>query len=250
MEIIKMKFIKKALLLSSAIGLMLGMAFGQQTTYVQSLGPLTSTAGCTASTGTNTSVSISPCGGQGGMFQNSLVTSMTLSWTSVATVSTCTIQLEQSSTGTGSWTLLGTSQTCTSSGTYTATLSAAYVRVNITALTTTTGTFQFNYFGQIGNTPQNVLSSFISCGTAAACSPVFTTNARIIYGSCTAAAATTCTVTGIAPAFTSSTSYYCQASDATTIATTFKITYASSSSFVFTTTGSTSDVFNWICEGV
>src|ERR1700684_1750653 len=114
MEIIKMKFIKKVILLSGAIGLMLGMAFGQQTTYVQSLGPLTSTAGCTASTGTNTSVSISPCGGQGGMFQNSLVLSHTLTWTSVATVSTCTIQLEQSTTGTGTWTLLGASQTCTS----------------------------------------------------------------------------------------------------------------------------------------
>jgi hypothetical protein len=250
MEIINMKFLKSLALLIPFLVLTAGLSEAQQNTYVQSYGPVTSTVACTAATGVNTSAAIAPCGGQGGMFQNSLVTSMTLSWTSVATVSTCTVQLEQSSTGTGSWTLLGTAQTCTSSGTYTATLSAAYVRVNITALTTTTGTFQFNYFGAVPNPAiVNLVTSVENCGTAAACSPVFTTTARFVYGSCTAAAATTCTVTGIAPAFTSGTSYYCQASDATTIATTFKITYASSSSFVITTTGSTSDVFNWVCEG-
>jgi hypothetical protein len=245
-----MKFFKKLLWLVPLVIMVAGLAEAQQNTYIQSYGPVTSTVACTAATGVNTSAAIAPCGGQGGMFQNSLVTSMTLSWTSVATVSTCTVQLEQSSTGTGSWTLLGTAQTCTSSGSYTATLNAAYVRVNITALTTTTGTFQFNYFGAVPSpATTNILTSAMSCGTAAACSPTFQTVFRIVYGSCTAAAATTCTVTGIAPAFTSSTSYYCQASDATTIATTFKLTYASSSSIVFTTASSTSDVFNWICEG-
>lgn len=221
------------------------------TLFVQSFGPVASLVACTATTGTATSAVNTPCGGQGSMFQNSLVTSMTLNWTAVATVSTCTIQLEQSTTLTGTYTLLGTAQTCTSTGSYTATLSAAYVRVNITALTTTgSGSLQFNYFGQLPVTNQGVVSSAMLCGTSTACAPVFQTAFRFAYGSCTAAAATTCTVTAIAPAFTSATSYFCAASDATTAANAiFKITYASSSSFVITDGNSSSDTFNWLCWG-
>lgn len=233
--------------------LLLGMcipAQAQQTLYQQSYGPVASLVACTAATGAATTVASFPCGGEGSMFQNSLVTSHTLSWTSVATVSTCTMQLEQSSTATGTYTLLGVAQTCTSSGTYTVSTSAAYVRVNITALTTTgVGTLTFFYTGQIGNTPANVLSSAMFCGTATACAPTFQTAARIVYGQCTAAGATTCTPTAIAPPFTSTTSYYCFVSDQTTAANAaLKVTYASSSSFVITTTSS-SDVFNWICVG-
>jgi hypothetical protein len=249
-----MKFLKKSLtfLVAGIICALCSVTTqAQQTQYVQSLGPVSALVACTAATGVATSVGISPCGGQGSMFQNSLVTSMTLSWTAVATVSVCTIQLEQSTTLTGTYTALGTAQTCTSSGTYTATLSAAYVRVNITALTTTgSGSLAFNYFGQIGNTPQNILSSAINCGTTTTCTSVFTTNFRVIYGSCTASAATTCTVASIAPAFTSGTSYFCAASDATTAANAiFKITYVSSSSFTITDGNSSSDTFNYVCWG-
>ncbi len=220
-----------------------------QTIYTQSLGPVSSVA-CTASTGQVTDSTVSPCGGQGSMFQNSLVTSMTLSWTSVSTVSACTLQLEQSTTLAGTYTALGTAQTCTSSGTYTASVSAAYVRFNITALTTSgNGSLVVNYYGRIGNAATNPLSSVIGCGTSTACSPTFPSNFRFVYGQCTASSATTCTVTAIAPAFTGTTSYFCAASDATTAANgALKITYASSSSFVITTTSS-SDTFNWLCWG-
>jgi len=243
----------KKFLAISCLLLFSALAYGQQnnTVYTQSLGPVSNTSGCTAAAGVNTSAAISPCGGQGGMYQNSLVTTMTLSWTVVATVSACTVELEQSSTGTGSWTLLGTQQTCTSSGSYTATVNAAYVRFNINSLTTSgSGSIVVNYFGQVGNAPLSLLSSVLYCGTATACSPVFNSGTfRIVYGQCTAAAATTCTVTAIAPAFTSSTSYACMASDQTTAANgALKITYASSSSFVITTSSS-SDVFNWMCWG-
>jgi hypothetical protein len=253
MEIIKMNFIKKSLLLVPVILLMFGMAQGQQlqTVYTQSLGPVSALVACTAATGVATSVAIGPCGGQGSMFQNSLVTSMNLSWTSVATVSTCTIQLEQATTLTGTYTLLGTAQTCTSSGIYTATVSAPYVRVNITALTTTgSGSLVFNYFGQIGNTPQQVVASVVSCGTTTACAPVFQTNARVIYGSCTAAAATTCTVTAITPAFSGTATYFCNVTDTTTAANNaLKVANASASSFVITSTSS-SDTFNYVCLGI
>lgn len=224
--------------------------------FVQNYGNLSSTAGCTASTGVATSSTISPCGGQGSMFQNSLVSTHTLSWTAVAgtgAVSACTVQLEQATTLTGSYTALGTAQTCTSSGTYTTPVAsiANYVRINVTALTTTQNAYvNITYFGNVGNTPANVLASFISCGTATACSPTYQVGARLVYGSCTASAATTCTVTAISPPFTSSTSYFCAASDATTQANgAFKLTYNSSTSFTITTTSS-SDTFNWMCWGI
>lgn len=244
----------KKFLLASCLLLFSVIAFGQQnnTTYIQNIGPVSNGSGCTAAAGVNTSASISPCGGQGGMYQNSVVLTHTLSWTVVATVSACTVELEQSSTGTGSWTLLGTQQTCTSSGTYTVTANAAYVRFNINSLTTSgSGSIVVNYFGQVNTAfPQVPLTSVINCGTATACSPIVNTGTfRVVYGQCTASSATTCTVTGIAPAFTSSSSYYCVASDGTTAANgAFKLTYASSSSFVITTTSS-SDAFNWMCFG-
>lgn len=224
---------------------------GPQTIYTQSYGPVTgvSPANCTASAGVSTNATISPCGGQGGMFQNSLVTVHTISWTVVSAVSACTLELEQSTTGTGSWTLLGTQQTCTSSGTYTATVNAPYVRFNINSLTTTgSGSLVVNYFGQLSS-PQLPLSAIVDCGTATACSPVANTGyAKIVYGTCTASAATTCTVTALP--FTATTSYNCNASDATTAANAaLKLTNASASSFVITTTSS-SDAFNWVCVGI
>lgn len=243
----------KKFLLASCLLLFAALVpvYGQQLTYTQSIGPVSALVACTASAGVNTSSANAPCGGQGGMFQNSLVTSHTVSWTVVATVSTCTLELEQSSTGTGSWTLLGTQQTCTSSGVYTVSTSAAYVRFNINSLTTTgSGSIVVNYLGQIGAPPANLLSSVINCGTATACAPAFNAGTfRVVYGQCTAVTATTCTITAIAPPFTSSSSYACAVSDATTAANgALKVTYASSSSFVITTSSS-SDVFNWMCWG-
>jgi hypothetical protein len=248
-----MNHIKKLSLFLSAVFL-LGMcipAQAQQTLYQQSLGPVASLVACTAATGVATSLVNTPCGGQGSMFQNSLVLTHTLTWTVVATVSTCTMQLEQATTANGTYTLLGTAQTCTASGTYTATLNAPYVRVNITALTTTgSGTLTFFYTGQIGQPPANILSSIINCGTAPACVPAFQASARVVYGSCLAAAATTCTVTAIAPAFASTTSYFCNVTDATTAANNIlKVANASGSSFVITDANSSSDVFNYVCVG-
>lgn len=219
------------------------------TQYVQNIGPV-SNVGCTAAAGVNTSAAIFPCGGQGGMYQNSLVTVQTINWTTVATTSACTLELEQSTTGTGSWSLLGVQQTCTSSGSYTVTANAPYVRFNINSLTNTgSGSLVVNYFGQVASSvPQSPLSAVVSCGTAAACAPSFNVGTfKIVYGQCTAAAATTCTPTGLP--FTSTTSYNCWASDATTAANAaLKLTNASASSFVITTTSS-SDVFNWGCVG-
>jgi hypothetical protein len=223
---------------------------GPQTIYTQSYGPVSALTACTAAAGVSTSATISPCGGEGGMYQNSLVTVQTINWTAVSAVTVCTLELEQSTTGTGSWTLLGAQQTCTSSGSYTVTASAPYVRFNINSLTTTgVGSLVVNYFGQIAvSVPQAPLSAVVNCGTAVACSPVFNVGTfKIVYGQCTASSATTCTPTGLP--FTSTTSYNCNASDATTAANAaLKLTNASASSFVITTTSS-SDVFNWVCVG-
>jgi len=91
---------------------------------------------------------------------------------------------------------------------------------------------------------------FTNCGTAAACSPTtISTTAKITIGTCPASSATTCTVTGISPAYTSSTSYTCGVTDGTTAANNaLKITYVSGTSFTITT-ASSSDVFSYVCAG-
>jgi hypothetical protein len=253
MENLTMKFFKSLFL--GFIVLVGGCLIGQgqtqpNTLFVQSFGPISALTACTAATGVATSIVNTPCGGQGSMFQNSLVTSMTLNWTDVATVSACTIQLEQSTTLTGTYTLLGTAQTCTSSGSYTATLSAAYVRVNITSLTTTgSGSFQFNYYGQLAQAPQSILTSASYCALAV-CVPAFQTNFRIVYGICTAAASANCVVTGIAPPFTSVTSFVCTAANQTTAANYVEeVANTSTSSITITAANSSSNPFGWQCSG-
>jgi hypothetical protein len=225
-----------------------------QTTFTQSFGPNSSIAGCTAAAGVATSSIISPCGGQGAMFENANVTLHTVTWTAVAgtgAVSACTLELETSAAGSTFVLMSGSAQqTCTSSGSYTFVGGAAnYVKINLNALTTTgTANVTINYSGTVTNP---ALGFAVNCGVSNSCAaPANVQNLKIVYGSCTAAAATTCAQTGIAPAFTSSTSYFCAASDATTAANAvFKITYVSGTAFTITDSNSSSDVFNWICWG-
>src|SRR5438105_9118296 len=130
---------RAVLLLATLLLLTCEMVFGQsafQQSYVAS-----STAGCTTTAGTSTSSTIAPCGGQGLMFENSTVSSHTLSWT--GTASTCTVELETSANGT-TWVIMSGSavQTCTTAGNYTFVVSPAgslpvYVRFNVLSLTTT-----------------------------------------------------------------------------------------------------------------
>ena len=86
-----------------------------------------------------------------------------------------------------------------------------------------------------------------ACGTATACSLTQPAALKMVYGSCTAAAATTCTITALP--FTSTGSYFCFAQDTTTAANNaLKVANASASSTVITT-ASSSDVFNYQCIG-
>ena len=91
---------------------------------------------------------------------------------------------------------------------------------------------------------------FTNCGVAAACSPTtVSSTVKFTMGTCPASSATTCTVTGISPAYTSTTSYVCNVTEGTTAANNvLKITYVSGSSFTITTTSS-SDVFSYVCMG-
>lgn len=98
-----------------------------------------------------------------------------------------------------------------------------------------------------GVTALGSVSAVQACGTATACSLTQPSSLKEVFGSCTAAGATTCTVTALP--FTSTGSYFCFAQDTTTAANNaLKLANASASSFVITTTSS-SDVFNYNCLG-
>lgn len=98
-----------------------------------------------------------------------------------------------------------------------------------------------------GVTKLGSLSAVQACGTAQACSLTQPSALKEVFGSCTAAATTTCTVTALP--FTSPSSYFCFGQDTTTAANNaFKLANVSASSFTITATSS-SDVFNYDCKG-
>jgi len=92
--------------------------------------------------------------------------------------------------------------------------------------------------------------SVTSCGTTTTCTQG---NAALlphtIIGTVTFSAATTATITAIAPAFTSTTSYTCTASDPSHGTYTYTITVLTSASFTITAGTSNSDAWAYQCRG-
>ena len=91
------------------------------------------------------------------------------------------------------------------------------------------------------------------CGTAAACSATnISTTLKIVKGSAPLVSGTpsTVTISGISPAFTSSSSYVCTLTDATTATNNLlKVANVSGSSFTITGPNTLTDVINYICAG-
>jgi len=90
------------------------------------------------------------------------------------------------------------------------------------------------------------------CGTTVSCSHTALTTAQVVYGSAalTSGTPSTAVITGISPAFTSSTSYKCVAGDVTTITNNVVVTsYASGSSFTVTGPATSTDTVEYICTG-
>lgn len=114
-----------------------------------------------------------------------------------------------------------------------------------------------------GGTGQTVASTFpstavaipgaMSCGMTSACSNTGQGNtARIVFGSAplVSASPSTVTITGISPAFTSSTSYVCTVTDATTATNNLlKVVNVSGSSFTITGPNTLTDTINFVCAG-
>lgn len=88
------------------------------------------------------------------------------------------------------------------------------------------------------------------CGSSATCATPTTrsSTAKIVVGTIAFSAATTATVSGISPAFTSSSSYTCYASDPSH-SYTITISNVSSSSFTITAGTSNSDTWSYQCVG-
>lgn len=90
------------------------------------------------------------------------------------------------------------------------------------------------------------------CGTTSACSATKEINWQIVIGSAPLVTGTpsAVTITGISPAFTSTSSYKCTLSDQTAVATAlFSVTYVSGSSFTITGGTALTDVIGYVCSG-
>lgn len=98
-----------------------------------------------------------------------------------------------------------------------------------------------------GATKLGSISQVQACGTATACSLTQPNALKQVFGSCTASAATTCTITALP--FSGTSTYFCFAQDTTTAANNaLKVANASATSTVITT-ASSSDTFNYQCIG-
>jgi trimeric autotransporter adhesin len=97
------------------------------------------------------------------------------------------------------------------------------------------------------------LPAMSACGTTSTCAnTAISTNAKLIIGSAPLVSGTpsAVTISGISPAFTSSTSYKCTVSDQTAVATAlFSVTYVSGSSFTITGGTALTDTVGYICAG-
>ena len=90
------------------------------------------------------------------------------------------------------------------------------------------------------------------CGTTtgnAACSNTATGGTARVIGGIATLASNTAVISGISPAFTSTSSYACVANDLTTRANPVQVENTSTSSITITNTTGASDVINWICVG-
>lgn len=90
------------------------------------------------------------------------------------------------------------------------------------------------------------------CGTTSTCSATsITSTLKIVSGSAPLVSGTpsTVTITGISPAFTSTATFNCVASDNTTQANSVLVTKVSGSSVTFTGIATNTDTISYICAG-
>lgn len=128
--------------------------------------------------------------------------------------------------------------------------------VNGNTITTGTGTLTL---GSGVITMPNATVSMIgtgaqACGATATCSATAATSQKVVTGSGTLVSGTPSTfaLTGISPAFTSSSTYLCNAVDTTTVATSIGVLtagYVSGSAVTFTGPNTNTDTFRYSCVG-
>ena len=98
---------------------------------------------------------------------------------------------------------------------------------------------------------RELVQSAHSCGTTTTCANASNGADRMIFGSVALSSGTpsTATVSGISPAFSSTASFFCTATNATTQANPVKVENASSSRFTITGPNMVTDTINYQCIG-
>ena len=105
--------------------------------------------------------------------------------------------------------------------------------------------FAWPQAGGIGPTMQ-----VYSCGTVSACAPTFRSSSFIYFGSVAlpGGSPSQATITGLSPAFTSTSTYMCTVEDATSNQPT-EVAKVSGSSFTIVGPANSTDTTNYICVG-
>jgi hypothetical protein len=111
--------------------------------------------------------------------------------------------------------------------------------------------FGVGILNAIAGVQQNGTAIGINCGTTTSCANTAAPLMRIVYGQAPLVSGTpsTAVVTGISPAFTSTTSFECSADNNTTQANNVKIANTSTSSVTITGPNAVTDVISYICVG-
>lgn len=114
------------------------------------------------------------------------------------------------------------------------------------------GKNQFNgIINGVAGFQQNGTALGISCGATTTCGNTATPLAHIVFGHAPLVSGTpsTAALTGISPAFTSTSTYECTASDNTAQANSILVTKVSGSAVTFTGPNSSTDTVSYICTG-
>lgn len=180
-------------------------------------------------------------------------------WFKSGTVSGCTLTIQSDTAlAFSSPSTVGAAQTCTSSGSYriVGATAANYIRATVSSWTGT-GSVRVvvRMYPDTAASGADLQAS--DCSTAAACSATVLNGAglKIVTGSVPLSSGTpsTATVTGLSPAFTSSSSYRCavvpEGATAAIAAAGVAISYVSGTSFTLTGPNTVTTVMDYVCIG-
>lgn len=137
------------------------------------------------------------------------------------------------------------------SGSFTAGSVTSNGALSATGLTSANGGIKAGASGSTISDTRELIQSAHSCGTTTTCANTANGSNRTVFGTValTSGTPSTATITGISPAFASSSSYVCTATNQTTQGNALKVANVSGSSFTITGPNTVTDTVGYQCIG-